>query len=73
MEYASFPGWIELKISSGRRKDLTHVVETLKRSPDDMIEQVRAHLRTVDPSYLEQFEELSREAMEEKEQERHED
>ena len=73
MEYASFPGWIELKISSGRRKGLTHVVETLKRASDEMVEQARAHLGTVDSSYLERFEELSREALEEKEQERHED
>ena len=73
MEYASFPGWIELKISAGRRKDLTHVVEALKRASDEMVEQARTHLRTVDPSYSAQFEELAREAVEEKEQERHED
>ncbi|HEX3316341.1 MAG TPA: hypothetical protein VHR72_15690, partial [Gemmataceae bacterium] len=73
MEYASFPGWIELKISSGRRKDLTHVVEALKRASDEMVDQTRTHMRAVDPSYFEQFEGLAREAMEEKEQERHED
>jgi hypothetical protein len=73
MEYASFPGWIELKISSGRRKDLTHVVEALKRVSDEMVDQARAHMRAVDPSYFERFEELAREATEEKQQERHEE
>jgi hypothetical protein len=69
MEYASFPGWIELKISSGRRKDLTHVVESLKRASDDMIEQARDRLRTVDATYFERFEQMLREAMDEKSQE----
>lgn len=69
LDYASFPGWIELKLSSGRQKDRAHVVEVLKKNDQQSIDAARQHLAAVDPSYLELFDQLLEEAQEERTQE----
>ena len=70
LDYATLPRWLELKISSGRRKDLAHVVEVLKQTDAAQIAQVQAHLTTVHPTYRAQLDELIDEAIEEKQQEK---
>jgi hypothetical protein len=67
--YASLPGWIELKISSGRQKDRAHVVEVMKKSGAGVIQTVRDHIANVHQSYLEIFDQLLEEAEEERRQE----
>lgn len=69
LEYASLPGWIELKLSSGRQKDKAHVVEAMKKANPETVQSVREHLMRVHLSYLALFEQLLAEAAEEKAQE----
>ena len=69
LDYANLEGWMELKISSGRRKDFTHVVEVLKKCDEDAIEKVRQHLATIHPNYLSTFHQLATEAIQERHQE----
>ena len=69
LEYASLPGWIELKLSSGRQKDRAHVVEVIKKTDDQSIQGVREYLAQVHHSYLELFDQLFEEALEERAQE----
>lgn len=69
--YASLPGWIELKLSAGRQKDRAHVVEVLKKSTPEAIEQAHQHIAQVHHDYLSMFDQLRQEALEELEQERH--
>lgn len=70
--YAELPGWVELKISSGRQKDLTHVVEVLKRLEEPQFqaatESIRHRLDSVEPRYGYRFEELVQTAREELDQ-----
>jgi hypothetical protein len=68
--YASYEGWLELKLSSGRLKDLGHVAETLKVATPEMIAKARDHLAKVDPTYVARFEEVLQQVMSEKEDER---
>ncbi len=69
LNYASLPGWIELKISSGRLKDRAHIVEIMKKNPIESLNTVRDHLELVHPSYAELFDQLLEEAQEEESQE----
>lgn len=69
LEYAALPGWIELKLMSGRTKVRTHVVEVLKVLDASTIAEVAAHVRQVHPSYGELFEQLRVEADDERRQE----
>lgn len=69
MDYAGLPQWIELKISSNRRKDQTHVVEVLKTHPPSTVSEIENHLASVHAVYLTRFQELSAEAEQEREQE----
>lgn len=69
LDYASLAGWMELKISSGRRKDHTHVIEVLKKCRTTAIDSVRSHLQCVHESYFEKFNELAAEAEIERQQE----
>lgn len=68
--YANLPGWMELKLSSGRQKDRAHLVEVMKKTVPQALQEARTHLGNVHHSYLELFDELVREAEEEKSQER---
>jgi len=67
--YASLPGWIELKISSGRQKDRAHVVEVMKKSDPGTVRSARDHIAQVHQAYLAVFDQLLEEAEEERSQE----
>ncbi len=69
LDYASLPGWIELKLSSGRQKDRAHIVEVMKVTDEQSIQTARDAIGRVHPMYLELFDELLDEAREEMEQE----
>lgn len=67
--YASLPGWMELKLSSGRQKDRGHVVEVMKKSHPEALQKARDHVARVHRSYAELFDHLFQQAQEEKAQE----
>ncbi len=69
LDYASLPGWIELKLSSGRQKDRAHVVEVMKKTGDQPIQAAREYIAQVHQSYLNLFDQLYEEALEERTQE----
>lgn len=69
LEYANLPGWLELKLSSGRQKDRAHIVEVLKVTTDAEIQQTRAAMGRLHPTYPQLFEQLQDEACEERKQE----
>ncbi len=69
LSYARLEGWIELKVSSGRQKDLAHVVEVLKKTDQLSIQIVRDHLASVNAQYLASFDRLHSESQAEREQE----
>lgn len=68
--YASLPGWIELKISSGRQKDRAHIVEVMKKSDPESVRAARDHIAQVHQTYLAVFDQLLEEAEEERSQEK---
>jgi hypothetical protein len=70
LDYASLAGWFELKVSSGRQKDLGHMVEVLKKIDAQQAEQVNQHLGRVHSDYQRSFQQLVLQAAKEKEQER---
>ncbi len=69
LDYASLPGWMELKISSGRQKDRGHLVEVMKKSDAPTLQSAREHLAHIHATYLATFDQLLEEAQEEKAQE----
>jgi hypothetical protein len=69
LDYANLEGWMELKISSGRRKDFTHVVEVLKKCDQDAVDKIRQHLEAIHLNYLSTFNQLATEAIQERQQE----
>lgn len=69
LDYASLPGWIELKLSSGRQKDRAHVVEVMKKIDETRLQAARSHIASVHQSYLELFDRLLEEARDERAQE----
>ena len=64
--YASFAGWVVLKLVANWDKDRYHLVETLKHASETDIASVVQRLRPLDPSYLKDFERLVRAAEDEK-------
>lgn len=64
--YASFGGWCAMKLVANRRKDQYHVVEALKHASEAQIAEVVVVLRGMHASYLRTFEELLREAEDER-------
>lgn len=69
LDYASLSGWIELKISSGRQKDRAHVVEVMKQTVADEIAAARVHIDSVHKDYVDIFDQLQKEAQDERQQE----
>ena len=69
VDYADLPHWVELKISSNRRKDQTHIVEVLKAQPLAVVEQIEHYLKSVHGQYWTPFRELAAEAVQERDQE----
>lgn len=71
LQYAKLESWVELKVSSGRQKDHAHVVEVLKKTDAATIEKIAVHLGRVHQQYLDSFEQLRKQAIEEGTQENH--
>jgi hypothetical protein len=69
LDYASLPGWIELKLGSGRQKDRAHIVEVMKKTDEAPLQAAREYIARVHQSYLELFDQLLEEARDEKVQE----
>jgi hypothetical protein len=69
LDYANLPGWIELKLSSGRQKDRAQVVEVMKKNDLRALQAARQNLAQVHLSYLELFDQLLEQAQAEKAQE----
>jgi len=69
IDYADLPHWAELKISSWRRKDQTHLVEVLKTVSLETEAQIRSHLQSVHSDYVARFDQLAEEARQERQQE----
>ena len=69
LDYASLPGWMELKISSGRQKDRGHLVEVMKQTDAPALLSARQHLAHIHATYLAAFDQLLEAAQEEKVQE----
>ena len=56
--YASFAGWVALKLVANRDKDRYHMIEALKQASEKDIASVVVRLRSLDPSYLKEFQRL---------------
>ncbi len=56
--YASFAGWVALKLVANREKDRYHLVESLKHVSEAQIAEVVVRLRSLDASYLREFQRL---------------
>jgi hypothetical protein len=56
--YASFAGWVALKLVASRDKDRYHLNEALKQASETDIASVVVHLRPLDPIYLKEFQRL---------------
>ena len=69
LAYASLAGWMELKLSSARQKDRAHIVEVLKKTPPQTIQEVRQYIAQVHQDYLTLFDQLHQQAREEQDQE----
>jgi hypothetical protein len=67
--YSQLPGWMELKLSSGRVKDRTHIVEILKTLAPETIAAIRRHITGVHSQYTELLDHLIDAANEERRQE----
>lgn len=69
LDFAALPGWIELKLSSGRVKDQTHIVEVLKVLEPRKIAEIAAHVERVHQLYAQRLRQLTIDAEEERRQE----
>ena len=69
LSFSELPGWIDLKLSSGRAKDRTHVVEVLKNLGDSQIAAIRKHPAGVHALYSTLLDQLITDADGEKRQE----
>lgn len=63
--YASFAGWIVLKLVANREKDRYHLIEALKRVSEAQIAEVVVKLRSLHPSYMHEFQRLVQAAQDE--------
>jgi len=70
LDYASLAGWLETKVSSYRAQDRADVVQVMKTTSPSALAKARTHIGKVHLTYLERFDQLHAEAIEEKEQER---
>jgi hypothetical protein len=69
LDYAALPGWVELKLSFGRTKDRTHIVEVLKVLNPQRIAEIMAHIKSVHDRYAQLLLQLIDEAADERRQE----
>jgi hypothetical protein len=63
--YASFAGWVQMKLVAARDKDRYHLIESLKQAPAEQIAEAVQALRSLHPSYLAEFNRLLRAAQDE--------
>jgi hypothetical protein len=70
LDYANLAGWLETKLSSYRAQDRADVVQVMKVTPPGALAKARAHVGKAHGTYLERFDKLQAEAIEEKDQER---
>ena len=63
--YASFAGWVAMKLVANRDKDRYHLIEALKQAEEGQIAEAVVQLRTMHPSYLAEFHRLVRAAEDE--------
>jgi hypothetical protein len=66
--YARFDAWVVMKLVANREKDRYHLVEALKLADHAQVADVVVRLRSLDPSYLEEFNRLVRAAEDENQQ-----
>lgn len=67
--YATFAGWVALKLVASREKDRYHLVEAFKHASQAQIAEAVVQVRPMHPSYLQELQRLVR-AAEEENQER---
>lgn len=58
LDYASFPGWVTMKLVAARDKDRYHLTEALKHATEQQIAEVVQRLRPLHSSYLSEFQRL---------------
>lgn len=58
LDFASFAAWVVLKLVANRDKDRYHMVEALKRATPEEVAAVVVRLKTLDATYLREFERL---------------
>ena len=63
--YASFAGWVVLKLVANRDKDRYHLIEALKHASEAQAAEVVVKLRPLDASYLREFQRLFQAAQDE--------
>jgi hypothetical protein len=63
--YASFAGWVALKLVAAREKDRYHLIEALKQATQEQIASAVVWARQMHPSYLQEFQRLMRAAEDE--------
>jgi hypothetical protein len=66
--YASFAGWVALKLVASREKDRYHLIEALKQASESAIASAVLNLRRIDPTYLTEFQRLFQAAQDEKQE-----
>ena len=66
--YASFAGWVVLKLVANRDKDRYHLIEALKHASEAQVAEVVVKLRPLDASYLREFQRLFQAAQDESQQ-----
>ncbi len=54
LSYATLPSLVELKLAAGRLRDQADVVELLRENLD-CVDELKSHLQTVHPNYVEQL------------------
>jgi hypothetical protein len=69
LEFVPIERWFQLKIASGRDKDLGDITELLKRTKPEQHEDIEAYLRDFNPKYAEKFLEHVDRAQREKQRE----
>lgn len=67
LDYATFPGWVALKLVASRDKDRYHLVEAFKQASPEQIAACVVQIRALPSRYLREFERLVRAAEEERE------
>ena len=66
--YASFAGWVALKLVANREKDRYHLIEALKQASESAVASAVLNLRRIDPTYLKEFQRLFQAAQDEKQE-----